>query len=144
MKRENTRVIIQGFGDVGSMAAHILYGAGYSVIGVSDIHGGIVNTLGINITKLMAFVQETKTVVGFPDAEPISGEELLVQSCDILLLPPPRTRSPMRMRTSFRLASFAKVPTVRLRRRRMRSYSTKSLHHSRHSSQCRWRHSFLL
>ena len=85
MKRENTRVIIQGFGNVGSMAAHILYGAGYSVIGVSDIHGGIINTLGINITKLMAYVQETKTVVGFPDAEPISGEELLVQSCDILL-----------------------------------------------------------
>ena len=85
MKRENTRVIIQGFGNVGSMAAHILYGAGYSVIGVSDIHGGIINTLGINITKLMAHVLEAKTVVGFADAEPISGEDLLVQPCDILL-----------------------------------------------------------
>lgn len=85
MKRENTRVIIQGFGNVGSMAAHILYGAGYSVIGVSDIHGGILNSLGINITKLMAHVLEAKTVVGFPDAEPISGEDLLVQPCDILL-----------------------------------------------------------
>ena len=85
MKRENTRVIIQGFGNVGSMAAHILYGAGYSVIGVSDVHGGIINTLGINITKLMAHVLEAKTVVGFPDAEPISGDDLLVQPCDILL-----------------------------------------------------------
>ena len=85
MKRENTRVIIQGFGNVGSMAAHILYGAGYSVIGVSDVHGGIINTLGINITRLMAHVKEAKTVVGFPDAEPISGEDLLVQPCDILL-----------------------------------------------------------
>lgn len=85
MKRENTRVIIQGFGNVGSMAANILYGAGYSVIGVSDIHGGIVNTLGINITKLMAHVREAKTVVGFPDAEPIAGEDLLVQPCEILL-----------------------------------------------------------
>jgi glutamate dehydrogenase (NAD(P)+) len=85
MRRENTRVIIQGFGNVGSMAANILYGAGYSVIGVSDIHGGIFNTLGINITKLMAHVLEAKTVVGFPDAEPISGEDLLVQPCDILL-----------------------------------------------------------
>jgi glutamate dehydrogenase (NAD(P)+) len=85
MKRENTRVIIQGFGNVGSMAANILYGAGYSVIGVSDIHGGIINTLGINITKLMAHVLEAKTVVGFADAEPISGEDLLVQPCDILL-----------------------------------------------------------
>jgi glutamate dehydrogenase (NAD(P)+) len=85
MKRENTRVIIQGFGNVGSMAANILYGAGYRVIGVSDIHGGVINTLGINITKLMAHVLEAKTVVGFPDAEPISGEDLLVQPCDILL-----------------------------------------------------------
>ena len=85
MKRENTRVIIQGFGNVGSMAAHILYGAGYSVIGVSDINGGIINTLGLNITRLMAHVREAKTVVGFPDAEPISGEDLLVQPCDILL-----------------------------------------------------------
>jgi glutamate dehydrogenase (NAD(P)+) len=85
MRRENTQVIIQGFGNVGSMAANILYGAGYRVIGVSDIHGGIINTLGINITKLMAHVLEAKTVVGFPDAEPISGEDLLVQPCDILL-----------------------------------------------------------
>jgi len=85
MKRENTRVIIQGFGNVGSMAANILYGAGYRVIGVSDINGGIINTLGINITKLMAHVLEQKTVVGFPDAEPISGEDLLVQPCDVLL-----------------------------------------------------------
>jgi glutamate dehydrogenase (NAD(P)+) len=85
MKRENTRVIIQGFGNVGSMAAHILYGAGYSIIGVSDVYGGILNNLGINITRLAAYVHEAKTVVGFPDAEPISGEELLEQQCDILL-----------------------------------------------------------
>lgn len=85
MKRETTRVIIQGFGNVGSMAAHILYGAGYSIIGVSDVQGGIINNLGINITRLMAHVQEAGTVVGFPDAEPIAGPELLEQPCDILL-----------------------------------------------------------
>jgi glutamate dehydrogenase (NAD(P)+) len=85
MKRENTRVVIQGFGNVGSMAARTLYDAGYQIIGVSDVNGGILNTLGINVTKLMAHVQETKTVVGFPDAEPVSGKEILEQSCEILL-----------------------------------------------------------
>ncbi len=85
MKRENTRVIIQGFGNVGSIAANVLYGAGYSVIGVSDVHGGIINTLGINITRLMAHVRQAKTVVGFSDAEPISRSDLLEQPCDILL-----------------------------------------------------------
>jgi glutamate dehydrogenase (NAD(P)+) len=85
MKREDTRVIIQGFGNVGSMAARILYEAGYSIIGVSDINGGLHNPLGINLTRLMAHFQEANTVVGFPDAEPISGSEILEQPCDVLL-----------------------------------------------------------
>ena len=85
MKREMTRVIVQGFGNVGSMAATLLYAAGYSIIGVSDVQGAIMNRLGINITRLLAHSKEAKTVVGFPDAEPIDGKELLEQPCDILL-----------------------------------------------------------
>jgi glutamate dehydrogenase (NAD(P)+) len=85
MKREHTRVIIQGFGNVGSMAARILHESGYQIVGVSDVTGGVLNPLGINVTKLIAYAQETKTVAGFPDAEPISGKELLEQPCDILL-----------------------------------------------------------
>jgi glutamate dehydrogenase (NAD(P)+) len=85
MKREMTRVIVQGFGNVGSMAATLLYAAGYSIIGVSDVHGAIMNNLGINITRLLAHYQEAKTVVGFPDAEPIDSKGLLEQPCDILL-----------------------------------------------------------
>ena len=85
MNRENTRVIIQGFGNVGSMAARILYESGYRIIGISDVNGGIHNSLGINISRLMNHCQEAKTVVGFADAEPISGTEILEQPCDILL-----------------------------------------------------------
>ncbi len=85
MKREMTRVIVQGFGNVGSMAATLLYAAGYSIIGVSDVHGAILNNLGINITRLLAHYKEAKTVMGFPDAEPIDGKELLEKPCDILL-----------------------------------------------------------
>ncbi len=85
MKREHTRVIIQGFGNVGSMAARILNESGYQIIGVTDIHGGVFNPLGINVTKLIAHAKEARTVVGFPDAEPISGNEILEQPCEILL-----------------------------------------------------------
>jgi glutamate dehydrogenase (NAD(P)+) len=85
MKREKTRVIIQGFGNVGSMAARILYEAGSLIIGVCDIHGGIYNPLGLNITRLVAHAESAKTVVGFPDAEAISGAEVLEQPCEILL-----------------------------------------------------------
>jgi glutamate dehydrogenase (NAD(P)+) len=85
MKRETTRVIIQGFGNVGSMAARILHESGYLVVGVSDITGGIYNPLGINVTQLMTHAEEAKTVAGFPDADPIPGAELLEQPCEILL-----------------------------------------------------------
>jgi glutamate dehydrogenase (NAD(P)+) len=85
IKRENTRVIIQGFGNVGSMAARILHESGYLVVGVSDITGGIYNPLGINVTQLMTHFEEAKAVAGFPDADPIPGAELLEQPCEILL-----------------------------------------------------------
>jgi glutamate dehydrogenase (NAD(P)+) len=86
MKRENTRVIVQGFGNVGSMAARILHESGYLVVGVSDITGGIYDPRGINVTQLLAYAEEAETVIGFPDADAITGPELLEQPCEILLL----------------------------------------------------------
>jgi glutamate dehydrogenase (NAD(P)+) len=85
MERENSRVIIQGFGNLGSMAARILHESGYLVVGVSDITGGIHNPQGINVTQLMTYAEEAKTVTGFPGADAISGAELLEQPCEILL-----------------------------------------------------------
>jgi glutamate dehydrogenase (NAD(P)+) len=86
MKRENARVIIQGFGNVGSMAARILHESGYLVVGVSDIAGGIYDPRGINVTQLITHAEEAETVIGFPDADAITGAELLEQPCEILLL----------------------------------------------------------
>jgi len=85
MKPEHTQVIVQGFGNVGSMAARILFEAGYLVIGVSDVNGGLFNPLGLNIIKLLNYFRENKTVVGFPDADGIDGKDLLEQECDVLL-----------------------------------------------------------
>src|SRR5438552_2101720 len=85
MKPENTRVIIQGFGNVGSMAARILHESGYLVVGASDITGGIYDPWGIDVSQLIAHAEEAKTVVGFPDTDAISGAELLQQPCEILL-----------------------------------------------------------
>ena len=56
MKRENTRVIIQGFGNVGSMAAKLLHQAGYKIVGVADIHGALYNEKGFDIPKLLDWV----------------------------------------------------------------------------------------
>ena len=84
-KPESTRVIIQGFGNVGSQAAQLMYKAGYKIIGVADINGGIINKNGININKLLEYAEANKTVNGFLEAEAIGNLEILEQDCDVLL-----------------------------------------------------------
>jgi len=83
--RDKSRVIIQGFGNVGSQAARLMYEAGYKVIGISDIHGGILNTRGLDIEQLLEHVKQGKPVKDFPGGESIGNEELLEQVCDVLL-----------------------------------------------------------
>ncbi|HUU14851.1 MAG TPA: Glu/Leu/Phe/Val dehydrogenase [Terriglobia bacterium] len=84
-QREQTRVIIQGFGNVGSQAARLMHEAGYKIIGVSDIHGGVFNTHGLDIPALHEFVKENKTVQGFTGGEEIDNMEILEQDCEVLL-----------------------------------------------------------
>jgi len=77
-------VVIQGFGNVGSVTAKYLYQHGCKIIAVSDLHGGIYNKTGLNIEDLFAYVKENKTVVGFPNADPVTNSEILELECDIL------------------------------------------------------------
>ncbi|MGH9435676.1 MAG: Glu/Leu/Phe/Val family dehydrogenase, partial [Terriglobia bacterium] len=79
--RDATRVIIHGFGNVGSQAARLMYEAGYKIIGIADIHGGVVNPKGLDIPKLLQFSHETKSVKGFPGTEQMSHMEILEQDC---------------------------------------------------------------
>jgi glutamate dehydrogenase (NAD(P)+) len=84
-ERDGTRVIVQGFGNVGSEAARLMHEAGYKVIGVADIHGGILNTKGLDVPGLLEYKKEHKILQGFPESEPINGQEILEQDCDVLL-----------------------------------------------------------
>jgi glutamate dehydrogenase (NAD(P)+) len=84
-RRDDTRVIVQGFGNVGSQASRLLYEAGYKVVGVADIHGGILNTEGLDIPQLLEYSRENKNLEGFPDSERIGSQEILEQDCDVLL-----------------------------------------------------------
>jgi len=77
--------VVQGFGNVGSVAALSLARYGVKVIAVSDVSGGIYNKKGLNLWELEKHVAEKKTVVRFPEAEPVSNEELLLLPCDILV-----------------------------------------------------------
>ena len=79
------RVVVQGFGNVGSVAARLLWREGGVIAGVSDIKGGIWKPDGIDIRQLEAHVAEAGGVAGFPGAEPVSNMDLLSQPCDVLI-----------------------------------------------------------
>ncbi len=77
--------VVQGFGNVGSVAALSLAKYGAKIIAVSDAFGGLYNAKGLDLWKLEQFIDKNQTVVGFPEADPISNEQLLVTPCDILV-----------------------------------------------------------
>ena len=79
------KVVVQGFGNVGGVAARLLWREGCVVVGVSDVKGGIWNPKGLDIRQLEAHVAATGGVSGFPDTEPISNTQILEQPCDILI-----------------------------------------------------------
>jgi glutamate dehydrogenase (NAD(P)+) len=79
------KVVVQGFGNVGGVAARMLWRDGAVIQGVSDYKGGVWNGQGLDIRALEQHVKETGSVVGFPGADPISNKDILEQPCDILL-----------------------------------------------------------
>jgi glutamate dehydrogenase (NAD(P)+) len=85
MNVEGTRVIVQGFGNVGSNAAKLLHDAGYKVIGLGEWDGGLYNAKGLDIDKLLEHRQRNGTVVGFPGGEARSTADLLVSECEVLI-----------------------------------------------------------
>ncbi|MCS6845091.1 MAG: Glu/Leu/Phe/Val dehydrogenase [Caldilineales bacterium] len=85
MPIQGATVAVQGFGNVGSFAAHYMHLQGAKVIAVSDVRGGIYNPHGLDIPALERYVKETRTVVGFPGADAITNAELLELPCDVLI-----------------------------------------------------------
>ncbi|HEY4877603.1 MAG TPA: Glu/Leu/Phe/Val dehydrogenase [Candidatus Acidoferrales bacterium] len=87
MKREGCRVIIQGFGNVGSQAAMLMHAAGYKIIGVADIHGGLYNDKGFDVPKLVDWVyKQGKPLPDFPaGGDKQSAKDVLFHPTDILI-----------------------------------------------------------
>jgi len=82
---QGARVVVQGFGNVGSVTAALLHRLGARVVAVSDSRGGIYAANGLDIPRVSAHRQRTRTVTGFAEAEPITNAELLTLPCDILV-----------------------------------------------------------
>jgi glutamate dehydrogenase (NAD(P)+) len=77
--------IVQGFGNVGSVAARLLQQTGVKVIGVGEVYGSIYSPDGIDINELLAYKAKNGRIDGFPDVELVGNRELLELPCDILV-----------------------------------------------------------
>ena len=85
LELKGARVVVQGFGNAGSIAASLLAEHGARVLAVSDSSGGIHNPRGLEVGRVNQWKAEHGTVVGFPGSREISQEELLEIECEVLV-----------------------------------------------------------
>src|SRR5262245_3529641 len=85
MTPTETRVVVQGSGNVGGIGAHLLHETGYKVVAISDVHGGIYNPNGRETPRAMEQLSGTATDAGYEGVEFVSNQELLELECDVLV-----------------------------------------------------------
>ena len=85
MKPAETRVVVQGSGNVGGIGAQLMHEAGYKVVAISDIHGGIYNPEGIDIPDALRYLKNTRSFEEYQGVEFVSNQELLELECDVLV-----------------------------------------------------------
>jgi glutamate dehydrogenase (NAD(P)+) len=85
MTPPSTRVVVQGSGNVGGIGAQLMHEAGYKVIAISDMYGGIYNPAGIDIPAALEHLRATRSFDEYPDAERVTNAELLEIECDVLV-----------------------------------------------------------
>jgi glutamate dehydrogenase (NAD(P)+) len=85
MRREETRVIVQGFGNVGSNAAKLMYESGYKIIGIIEVDGALFNRNGIDVDALLEYRTRNGTIVGFPGAQAADPNVVFTSECEVLI-----------------------------------------------------------
>jgi glutamate dehydrogenase (NAD(P)+) len=115
LRPENTRVIVQGFGNVGSNAALLMAQAGYKIIGVIEVDGAIYNKNGLDVEALWKHRERHRGIADFPEAEQADPAELMLTECEILV--PAATENQITSRNADRikcriLAEGANGPTT--------------------------------
>jgi glutamate dehydrogenase (NAD(P)+) len=84
MPLNGTKIAVQGFGNVGSVAAKLLEAEGLTVVAISDKTGGVYNPNGIYVSEALEWIRENRFLEGFPGGDAITNEELLEVDCDVL------------------------------------------------------------
>jgi glutamate dehydrogenase (NAD(P)+) len=85
LEARQSRAVVQGFGNVGSVAAFSLAKYGVKIVGLSDVGGGLYNEKGMDLLELDKYTAKTRSIAGFPGAEPVSNQQLLELPCEILV-----------------------------------------------------------
>jgi len=85
MRPSDTTVVVQGFGNVGSITARFMHELGCKVVALSDINGGVYNPNGIDVHKALHHSKEHGTLRGMSNTEPVTNAELLELPCDVLI-----------------------------------------------------------
>jgi glutamate dehydrogenase (NAD(P)+) len=85
MPLEGAKVAVQGFGNVGRIAARLIHRLGAKIVAVSDSSGGIYNDKGLDFDALETFKDKTRQVSGFKGADKVTNEEVLEVDCDVLI-----------------------------------------------------------
>ena len=80
------RCAVQGFGNVGGIAAGELYEKGARVVAVSDVSGGVHDENGLDVTELRSYAEQNGSLAGYDKCERVTNEELLELPCDVLVL----------------------------------------------------------
>jgi glutamate dehydrogenase (NAD(P)+) len=100
---KGAKIVVQGFGNVGSIAAQMFVDAGSKVIAISDVTGGYHNDHGIDIAGAIAYVQEHQSLDGYRGGDRVTNEALLELSCDVLV--------PAALEKQLHIGNAAKIDT---------------------------------
>jgi glutamate dehydrogenase (NAD(P)+) len=85
MQLDRCSVVVQGFGNVGSITARLLSNLGCTIVGVSDVQGGLYHPNGINMHMALHYFGEHGCLTGMPGTETVTNSELLELPCDVLV-----------------------------------------------------------
>ncbi|OWZ83104.1 Glu/Leu/Phe/Val family dehydrogenase [Natranaerobius trueperi] len=82
---KDMKVVVQGFGNAGSIAAKLLYDMGATIVATNDSVSGVYSEEGVNPYELEKYKKETGSVKNYPGTENVTNSELLTLECDILI-----------------------------------------------------------
>ena len=85
LQTDGLRVVVQGMGNVGGIAARLMAAQGFVVVGMCDSKSGVHNPAGLDVAAVTAYQREHRTLAGFPGAAAVTVAELLELPCDVLV-----------------------------------------------------------